>query len=400
MPTDGPADPHPSGPTSAAAEGSIFDRLRSPTADAGEQGSGAPDDVAARASAGQGHGAVDSSQPNPRVLEASRDTGAIIPGGAGTAAVDVQGPRIEDKDPRAEKRAERLVAFWFTVSPLAVVGFVVTFIYGDPSKQYYTPVLGTTMGLALLGIGLGAILWAKKLMPEEEAVQERHDLQSPERDVLAATETFRKGVAESGFTTRPLVRRSLLGATAALGVLALVPLRALAKETSNQAAGALAVTSWRKGVRLVDSITHEPVRLGELAVGGLLTVLPEGIPEGPGRLQAEADSVAMLIRVRPEELHPVAGHEGLDFEGHVVYSKVCTHLGCPVSLYEQQTHVLLCPCHQSQFLATQSARPIFGPASRPLPQLALAVDEQGYFISRNGDFPVPVGPGYWERSER
>lgn len=412
MPTDGPADPNPAGATSGEAEGSIFDRLKSPQtirgtdrgADVGGSGdtdaeevADLPDAGAAMASASEGHVPVDSSRQNTAVLAASRDSAGIASAPAGTRAVDLQGPRIEDRDPRAEKRAERLVAFWFTVSTVAVLGFVFTFIAGAPTKRYYNATLGATMGLALLGIGVGAVLWAKKLMPDEEAVQERHDFHSPERDVLAAQEVFRKGVAESGFTTRPLVRRSLLGAASALGLLALVPLRALATPTSSQAADALARTSWKKGLRLIDSVNKTPVRLGDVAIGGLLTVIPAGTEDN---LDAQADSVAMLIRLRPGELNPVKGHEGLDFEGHVVYSKLCSHLGCPVSLYEQQTHRLLCPCHQSQFLANESARPVFGPASRRLAQLALGVDSEGYFIARDGDFPEPVGPGYWERSER
>jgi ubiquinol-cytochrome c reductase iron-sulfur subunit len=38
---------------------------------------------------------------------------------------------------------------------------------------------------------------------------------------------------------------------------------------------------------------------------------------------------------------------------------------------------------------------VFGPAVRPLPQLPIDVDADGYFIAR-GDFPEPVGPSFWE----
>ncbi len=40
------------------------------------------------------------------------------------------------------------------------------------------------------------------------------------------------------------------------------------------------------------------------------------------------------------------------------------------------------------------AEPTFGPADRPLPQLPLEVDEEGYLVAR-GDFSSPVGPGFW-----
>ena len=55
----------------------------------------------------------------------------------------------------------------------------------------------------------------------------------------------------------------------------------------------------------------------------------------------------------------------------VAYSKICTHVGCPVALYEQTTHHILCPCHQSTFDAPRGATVIFGPAARPLPQLPI-----------------------------
>ena len=55
------------------------------------------------------------------------------------------------------------------------------------------------------------------------------------------------------------------------------------------------------------------------------------------------------------------GQESFNFGDFFAYSKICTHLGCPASLYEQQTNRILCPCHQSQFDALQFAKPIFGP---------------------------------------
>jgi ubiquinol-cytochrome c reductase iron-sulfur subunit len=143
--------------------------------------------------------------------------------------------------------------------------------------------------------------------------------------------------------------------------------------------------------------------MGDLAGGGLLTVFPGVLKEGSTdeyekpEIQTKADSTVVLIRLKPGQ--PVKGQRGHDdwvIDNHVAYSKICTHAGCPVSLYEQQTHHLLCPCHQSVFDIADGARPIFGPAARPLPQLPLAVDDQGYFISR-GDFPEPVGPSFWER---
>ena len=56
--------------------------------------------------------------------------------------------------------------------------------------------------------------------------------------------------------------------------------------------------------------------------------------------------------------------------------------------------MLVCPCHQSTFDLLDGARPVEGPAGRPLPQLPLAIDAQGDIVAQS-DFTVPVGPGFW-----
>jgi ubiquinol-cytochrome c reductase iron-sulfur subunit len=150
-------------------------------------------------------------------------------------------------------------------------------------------------------------------------------------------------------------------------------------------------TAWKKGVRLVRR-NGTPVRLGDLALGSLETVYPD-VPGGVHR----ADSPTMLIRMDPKVLKPRKGREDWSVQGHIAYSVICTHLGCPVKLYEQQTHHLFCPCHQSTFDAANGAKVVFGPAARSLPQLAISVDADGYFVAQ-GDYPEPVGPSYWERN--
>ena len=59
----------------------------------------------------------------------------------------------------------------------------------------------------------------------------------------------------------------------------------------------------------------------------------------------------MLIRLRPDTPSVIkrTGQESFHYGDYYAYSKICTHLGCPTSLYEQQTNRILCPCHQSQF---------------------------------------------------
>ena len=110
-----------------------------------------------------------------------------------------------------------------------------------------------------------------------------------------------------------------------------------------------------------------------------------------------SDNPVMLLRLRPgQTVVKRAGQENFNFGDFYAYSKICTHLGCPTSLYEQQTGRLLCPCHQSQFDVFEYAKPVFGPAARALPQLPIEVDESGYLVAR-GDFIEPIGPAFWER---
>ena len=110
-------------------------------------------------------------------------------------------------------------------------------------------------------------------------------------------------------------------------------------------------------------------------------------------------NAVMLIRLRSSDAEKVIEREGQEdfhYGDYYAYSKICTHIGCPTSLYEAQTNRILCPCHQSQFDALEHGKPVFGPAARALPQLPIEIDEDGYLIAR-GDFIEPVGPAFWER---
>lgn len=113
------------------------------------------------------------------------------------------------------------------------------------------------------------------------------------------------------------------------------------------------------------------VRAGDLEPGAIETVYPfrESDRQDEERLSEvlrSPDSPVMLIRLRPNV--PVikrAGQEDFNYGTLFAYSKICSHMGCPTSLYEDQTNRILCPCHQSQFQANEYAKPIFGPATRP-----------------------------------
>jgi ubiquinol-cytochrome c reductase iron-sulfur subunit len=236
-------------------------------------------------------------------------------------------------------------------------------------------------------MGAGMIVWAKKLLPHERAVQDRHDFHSTPEEEAEAENTFLAGIDALGLGKRKILRRTLVGALALFPLPLLVMLRDLGPLPGRS----LLITGWKRGSRLVDIDTKLPVKLGELEIGGIQTVMPEGFttPED------FALAPTMLIRFGPNEIESQKeSNWGVD--GHVAYSKICTHAGCPISLYEQQTHHLLCPCHQSTFDMAHDAKVIFGPAARPLPQLQINVDKDGYFYAV-GPYSQPVGPSFWER---
>ena len=298
-------------------------------------------------------------------------------------------------DPARAKRAERAVASLFLLSVVGVIGFVVCYIavpfdYDTEYYELYTPALGFFMTLALVGIGAGAVLWAKTLMVDEETVQERHHLASTEESKAATAELLKQGFQDSGLPRRSLLRNSLLLGAGSLAILPVPFLFGFGRFQHKERA--LAKTGWKAGSRLLDELGR-PVKLGDLEVGGVKSVFPD-VPQG----RRMADSAALIIRMRPEDLHVREARKDWVQDGHIVYSVICTHLGCPVKLYEAQTHHLFCPCHQSTFDATREAKVLFGPAARNLPQLAISLDDEGYFVAQ-GDFNEPVGPSYWERKD-
>jgi ubiquinol-cytochrome c reductase iron-sulfur subunit len=365
---------------------SIRDRLKAP-AGHGEQAGGGD-------TRGSDVTTSDFVQTDSRSAHGAGQTvpspSATAPGDGGTGLVG--GGHLRD-DPAEAKRAERAVAALFLLSVVGAVGFIVTFIawpfrFGEDGFQYYTPLLGFFMTLSLIGIGAGAVLWAKTLMVDEETVQMRHHLASDPKDRQEAAELLKQGLEESGLPRRKLLRNSLLLGSGALAILPAPLLIGLGKFQHKERV--LATTGWKAGSRLLDELGR-PVKMGDLEIGGAKTVFPD-IPGG----RRMADSAAFIIRMRPEKLKVKEDRKNWSVDGHIVYSVICTHLGCPVKLYEQQTHHLFCPCHQSTFDAADEAKVLFGPAARNLPQLAISVDAEGYFVAR-GDFNEPVGPSYWER---
>ena len=291
------------------------------------------------------------------------------------------------------KRAERIVATLFILGMLAGIGFIAAYIGlpagGEDAVLRSNLALGISMAVTFLALGVGAVIWVRRLMPDVELTEARKPLASSEADRKAFAETFREGAEASQFVKRPILRRTLIAATLPLVVAPIVLLRDLGPLPGTS----LRHTVWRKGLRLVISDTGRPIKPADFdSPGGMITVIPEGFQDNDDAL---VKATVIIIKFEPGEIEYPTNKKWV-VDNIVAYSKICTHVGCPVGLYEQTTHHILCPCHQSTFDAPRGAQVLFGPANRPLPQLPMGVNSEGYLVALS-DFKVPVGPSFWER---
>ncbi|MEO9140064.1 MAG: Rieske 2Fe-2S domain-containing protein [Jatrophihabitans sp.] len=367
-----------------------------------------------------GHGSEDEPLSADELREMSIEDAMIAGSEADGVHIVHRRDRFPIRGTKAEKRAEQAVAACFAISALSGVGFIVAFIAipfkwhlpGTPQNfRFYTPALGGLMAAMLVFLGVGMVLWAKWLMPEEEAVQDRHDVPSTEEDKLMTEATLLSGLADTGLPRRSMILKTL---GLAGGALATVPLVALVGAMIKKPGDQLFHTQFRSNKRLFPPNGHVPLvlenfrRVGpnDLEPGGILTVFPGIHEETDGKNGVDdAASPTLLIRLRPgQKIKSRKGQAGYGWPAEnpefVAFSKICTHAGCPASLYEQQTSRLLCPCHQSQFAILDDAKPVFGPASRSLPKLPIDVeigpDGNQYFVATH-DYHEAIGPAFWER---
>lgn len=354
----------------------------------------------------------------------------------------------------AEKRASRTVGFWLVLGIICALAFLAIYLFwpweykglgqeGMWWYTFYTPLLGVTMGLSIISLAIATALYIKRFIPEEIAVQERHDGPSDEVDQRTLTALLNDSWETSSLGRRKVLK-GLFGTGAVLaGISIIAPLGGMIKNPWKP--GKLGIqgdgTLWTSGWSLLDTPEVEKIYLGrdtgiaaekdelgnyhtnglarlvrvrpeDLAAGGMETVFPL-LPEAVIRHGDKTKDVyeehmhsihgprnaVMLIRLRSEDANRVVEREGQEdyhFGDYYAYSKICTHIGCPTSLYEAQTNRILCPCHQSQFDALHYGKPVFGPAARALPQLPITVDEEGYLVATR-NFSEPVGPAFWER---
>lgn len=348
-------------------------------------------------------------------------------------------PRWPVEGTKAEKRSERLVAAWLLIGGLAGLALLLVFLFwpwqykphGAPGNFWYTlatPLYGVTFGLSILAIGIGAVLFQKRFIPEEISIQDRHDGASAEVERKATAATLINAFEGSTIKRRKLIWTSLGIGAGAFGLGTLVAgVGGLIKNpwkpvvpTADGLKAVLWTSDWTpryKGETIyLGRATGRPgespftkLRPEDIDAGGMETVFPWREEDGDGTTVESAERLThiamgvrnpvMLIRIKPVDMARVVkrqGQESFNFGELFAYTKVCSHLGCPSSLYEQQTYRILCPCHQSQFDALHFARPIFGPAARALAQLPITIDKDGYLVA-NGDFIEPVGPAFWER---
>jgi ubiquinol-cytochrome c reductase iron-sulfur subunit len=312
--------------------------------------------------------------------------------------------RKSDTDPKAADRAERQVAAMFGISALGTVLLVVSYVFIPDDIFIFIPIMGNQnahqlglglgMAISLFFIGLGAIHWAKTLMPDHEVVMQRHGFRSPEEDRKDFVDTVKEGAANSGLGRRSLIKRSL---GAALGLSAISPILLL-RDLGPLPGPEQKMTNWKSGTYLVTDPGDRRIKASDLEVGSVAQVMPEFANPKDRHLDDIAKDALLLIRLRPSEFNLEPDRLAMTHEGIIAFSKICSHMGCAVALYEQTTKHLLCPCHQSTFDVTRAAKVIFGPAARPLPQLDITVDGEGYLVARK-PFSEPVGPSFWGREK-
>ncbi|MBK8463427.1 MAG: Rieske (2Fe-2S) protein [Nigerium sp.] len=319
--------------------------------------------------------------------------------------------RYSDADAAVGDRAYKQVVLCFGLVPVLAIAFVVVY-FAVPADftarllgvnwHVHSTLLGLTGGLAVLLVGIGAIHWARQLMNDTEIAEERHAASSSDEEKNGFVEKLNAGIADAGVHRRGLLVSSLGGALGILAVPAVVtladlgpwPTAAVRRETIEK-------TIWADGVRVVNDNNWLPLKASDLEIGQLVNAEPENLRElhGAAYHNAKAKAALIVVRMDPNSIRIPESRRDWQIGGILAYSKICTHVGCPISLWEQQTHHLLCPCHQSTFDLGNSGVVVFGPAARALPQLPLRMDAQGYLVAQS-DFTVPVGPSFFERDSR
>jgi len=264
----------------------------------------------------------------------------------------------------------RAIAAFLAIAILGSLAFMVAYIM-HASIQLE----GLALAAALIGFVGAALGWSFWIIGHDRVVDRIDEYPSDSADRSAATSELLQ--TEREVSRNGALVKLLYVALGAFGLAAVFPFRSWGPAPGRS----LFKTKWKPGSRMVRE-NGEIVTKEALNVDSTVTVFPEGAV-------GDAASQTVLIRL-PDGM-------GASIDGYVAYSKVCTHAGCPVALYRAKEHELMCPCHQSIFDVVHGGRVLSGPADHALPQLPIEVDPQGY-LRATGDYPVPIGPGFWDRS--
>jgi ubiquinol-cytochrome c reductase iron-sulfur subunit len=266
---------------------------------------------------------------------------------------------------------DRAIAAGLVLSIIGSIGFMYAFW-----QQLSTQWLGFFLACAFGGFSIAALGWARWILPHEQVIDLRDAVPQPLEERAQQVEVLARGVAQ--LTRKTWLMRMLYAALGVIGIAALFPVGALGPEPD----GTLFHTRWKRGDRM-QRTDGTIVKADDINVDAVETVFPEGSV-------GDYRSMAVIIRLPDGVGKNTAA-------GLVVYSKACTHAGCPVALYRAADRRLVCPCHQSVFDVADGARVLDGPADHPLPQLPIEVSADGY-VRALGDFPGPIGPGFWQAS--
>ncbi len=319
--------------------------------------------------------------------------------------------RWVDADKAAGDRAARQVTMYFGLVPIFAIAFVVcyfaiprtttaNFLGMSIFAQHLW--LGLTGGLAVLCIGIGAVQWARLIMNDHEVIEERHEARSSDADRKDAVQLVADGVKDTGLSRRRMIGSAMAGALGIAAVPAVVMLADMGPWPGpGMRKATIERTIWSEGVHLVTDITQRRIKAADMIVGELVNGQPENLFDlhGEDFLVEKSKAAIIIVRMDPASIKVPPSRQDWQVDGILCYSKICTHVGCPISLWEQQTHHLLCPCHQSTFDLGNSGVVVFGPAARSLPQLPITTDRDGFLVARS-DFTVPTGPSFFERDSR
>lgn len=301
--------------------------------------------------------------------------------------VDEGGPEeghVFERELRSSPGAERLAAGLFLAAGATAVAFVVVFF----ALPHDTQLQGATLAGALALTGAALAVTAARVVPQDQAIEERPRLAHPE--ALPPVRDTLRGAAE-GVSRRKLIVAAGAAAGTGLAAALAVPVASVGPAVGDSPTE----TPWRRGRRLVGS-DGKPLRVEDVAAGAFVTALPEGADP------RELGSPVVLVREDPATLRLPPERRGWATpEGIVAYSKICTHAGCAVALYRSPNYQptseppgLACPCHYSVFDPRTGGTVVSGPAGRGLPQLPLEVDASGELRAAGG-FSGPIGPSWW-----